>query len=898
MQIRLVSAHISRLLAGIAILSFLVSRADPAGSTDVLRATLKNGLRVVIVRNSLAPVVTTEINYLVGSNEVPEGFPGMAHAQEHMMFRGSPGLSADQLSNISAAMGGDFDADTQQTVTQYFFTVPARDFDIALHIEAIRMGGVLNEQALWERERGAIDQEVARDLSNPQYKFYSQLLEAMFSGTPYAHDALGTRDSFARTTGAMLEKFHRSWYAPNNAILVIVGDVEPDKALDLVKTLFESIPSRDLPGRPTVHLNPMKSATIRLDTDLPYELAVVAYRLPGYNSPDYAAGEVLADVLGSQRADLYALVPQGKALDAGFSTQELPVATIGYAMASVPEGAKADQLIPTMKGIIAGYLKSGVPADLVDASKRQEVAGAEFQKNSVSDLAAAWSQALAIEGRNSPDDDINAIKAVTAADVNRVARECLDNDTAIVAVLTPRPSGKPVSSKGFGGKESFAPQQARVVALPEWAKKIEGVPPVPDSKVNPTVITLANGLRLIVQAETTSPTVSVFGQVKTNADLQTPAGKEGVSGILSDLFSYGTTSLDRLAFQKALDDIAASESAGTSFSLQVLAEHFERGVELLSDNILRPALPPEAFSVVQQEAAAAAAGELKSPGYLAGHAMLEALYPKNDPALRHATPSSIGALKLEDVKGYYSKVFRPDVTTIVIVGEVTPDKAKAVVEKYFGGWKAAGPKPETDLPPVPPNKPSFAVVPDATRVQDSVRLAETLGLTRSDPDYYALQLGNHVLSGAFYATRLYRVLREEAGLVYTVESSLEAGKRRSIFEVYYACDPQNVDKARMLALTELRRMQSAPITPEELHQARTLLVTRIPLGESSQDGIAGLLLDLSVRGLPLDEPVRAARRYIDTSAEQVQAAFKKWLRPDDLVQVVRGPRPNSGGSPK
>ena len=139
---------------------------------------------MVIVRDTLAPVVTTVMNYQVGSNEAPAGFPGMAHAQEHMMFRGSPGLSADQLADISAAMGGNFNADTQQTVTQYFFTVPAEDLDVALHLEAVRMRGSLDTDDLWKEERGAIEQEVAADLSNPQYVFYTQLLDAMFQGTP------------------------------------------------------------------------------------------------------------------------------------------------------------------------------------------------------------------------------------------------------------------------------------------------------------------------------------------------------------------------------------------------------------------------------------------------------------------------------------------------------------------------------------------------------------------------------------------------------------------------------------------------------------------------------------------------------------------------------------------
>src|SRR5712692_12116575 len=120
------------------LLSLAVTVDRPATASDITRATLKNGLRVVIVRNTLAPVVTTEINYLVGSNEAPEGFPGMAHALEHMMFRGSPGLSSAQLSNLIAAMGGNFNAATQQTVTQYFFSVPASDLEIALNVEAVR----------------------------------------------------------------------------------------------------------------------------------------------------------------------------------------------------------------------------------------------------------------------------------------------------------------------------------------------------------------------------------------------------------------------------------------------------------------------------------------------------------------------------------------------------------------------------------------------------------------------------------------------------------------------------------------------------------------------------------------------------------------------------------------
>ncbi|HZE21122.1 MAG TPA: pitrilysin family protein, partial [Desulfobaccales bacterium] len=347
--------------------------------TAVLRAKLDNGLRVVIVSNPLAPVATTIVNYLVGSNEAPPGFPGTAHAQEHMMFRGSPGLSANQLADINAAMGGVFDADTQQVVTQYFFTVPSHDLDVALHIEAIRMRGVLDSEKLWTQERGAIEQEVAMDFSDPEYVFYTKLLATMFKGTPYAHDALGTVPSFNKTTGAMLKKFYDTWYAPNNAILVIVGDVDPQKTLAMVKKLFGPIPKKKIPPRPPIHLKPVTPETLHLKTDRPYGLVLVSFRMPGYDSPDYAASQVLADVLQNQRANLYALTASGKALTTGFALDTLPHAGLAYALAAFPKGSDPQPLLGQVKEVLANYHKQGVPADLVAAAKKSEVTDAELQ---------------------------------------------------------------------------------------------------------------------------------------------------------------------------------------------------------------------------------------------------------------------------------------------------------------------------------------------------------------------------------------------------------------------------------------------------------------------------------------------------------------------------------------
>jgi zinc protease len=871
--------------------SHAAAASNPLG-TQVARETLANGLRVVVVRDPLAPVVATSINYLVGSNEAPKGFPGMAHAQEHMMFRGSPGLTADQLADIGSIMGGNFNADTRETVTQYLFTVPAEDLDVALHIEAVRMRGVLDSAGEWKEERGAIEQEVAQDRSDPDYVLYEKMRAQMFAGTPYAHDALGTRPSFNATTAAMLQRFYDTWYAPNNAILVITGDLDPKSTLLEVKRLFGELPSKKLPPRPEVRLGPQHAASFTMSTDQPNGMAMLAVRTPGLDSPDFPALEVLADVLDSRRFALFGLVPRGQALDADFSLDPLPRAGIAYATASFAAGQDPKALEGDMRAILADVVKHGVPAELVAAAKLQERHAAEFQKNSIAGFASDWSDALALYQVSSPAEELARIEKVSVADVDRVARKYLDLDHAVTAVMLPRGSGQPVPSRGgFGGQESISLGAAKPTRLPTWAAVALRRLSVPPSTLHPQVTRLPNGLTLVVQTEDVSNTVSVYGHIRNQPGLEEPHGEAGVGALLDRMFMFGSNRLHRLQFQQALDAIGASEQAGTDFSVQVLPEDLDRGLQLLAQNELDPYLPVAAMSIIRRQLAESVAARNQSPGFLTGHSLRQALFPKSDPSLRFATPASIGALTPEEVRAYYQRAFRPDLTTIVVIGKVTAQQARSAIEKYFGSWRAHGPKPPTALPQVPPNRPDVVAVPDASRVQDIVVLAQTLPLTRSSPDYYPLELGNAVLGGSFYSTRLSIALRKQTGLVYSVNSTLEAGKTRSAYLVEYACDPPNVSKAAAIVRREIADMQHTPVGQEELLRVKELMVRQIPLGESSVDAIAGGIISRIDLGLPLDEPSIAAQRYIEIGPAQIEAAFRKWMRPSDLVRVSEGPQP-------
>lgn len=868
--------------------------AKPAAdrNANVLRATLDNGLRVVIVHDALAPVVTTQITYLAGGYQTPKGYPGTAHALEHMMFRDSKGMTAAQLDEITGKLGGEVNAFTTSDATQYYFVAPAAYLDVLLHIEATRMREARLTKKDWALEKGAIEQEVSRDISEPGFLAFQQAERILYAGTGYAEDPLGTRPSFDRTTSTVLRQFYNDWYVPNNAIFVLVGDVDPQATLAKIKQLFGSIAAHPTPARAPLALQPVKPRTIRMTTPAGTGSVQFLYRMPGMMSGDFAASQILMDVLNNARSPLSELAAQGKVLSADAQVEPFSHGGIGVVEVGFPKGGSAQQAHSYLQTVITGLLKDGVSPELVEAAKRAELAQVEFDKNSAETLASAWSQALAWQGLDSPAQAAQQIREVSVADVNRLAREYFKPDQRVTIVLTPSANGKrPPESSGFGGSESFAGNDKLDVPLPNWATKALAKLKMPHWTLDPVQMKLDNGITLIVQPESVSKTVTVVGHIDHSAGMQEPRGQDGVGRLLSALFDYGTTTLDRNAFHKALDEIAASETSGSDFSLAVPSKDFDRGLQLLADNELHPALPPQAFTVQQDTLARTLAGELQSPRYKMVRALKQGLLPAGDPDLREATPATVGKLTLQNVRDYFDATYRPDLTTIVVVGDVSPEQAKATVEKYFRDWHAHGPKPDVVSPRVPLNPPGYTVVPNAYASQDQVLMGQMLDLDLHNPDRYALQLGNDVLGGNGFASRLLADIRVRHGYAYSAASGMQFDRSRAVFYVQYGSDPGKVALVDALVRQNIDAMRTEPAKTGELDNARQHEIRSIPLNVSSVNRIAHSLLSWSWHGEPLNQPMVAGKYYLTLTPQQVQAAFEKYVEPRHLTQVVQGPTP-------
>ncbi len=871
------------------------SAVSPSQST-VLKATLRNGLRVVIVRNTLAPVISTDLTYLVGSRDDPTGVPGMAHAQEHMMFRGTKNLSTSELGTVATALGGDFNAETSPTLTQYEFTVPASNVDAVLRIESDRMRDILDAQSEWQNERGAIEQEVQSDLSSPGNDYYSDAQKIAFAGTPYAHPGVGTRAAFDRLTGPELKAFYRKWYAPNNAVFVIAGDVDPPSLLAQIKSRFESIPARVVPAHQSVPLAPLRRTVLQRPTTLVYPLASVGFRMPGVRSPDFVASYLLQQVLQSPRGALRALVDSGEALDGQWiSMPYVPEAQLAFATAALGPGGDPAAMARRLESIATQYARHGVPRELFETTKRQTIAGQELSRNSIASLASDWATTIADDGEPSIEREQELIANVSLADVNRVAKRYLDVRSAIVGALTPSANASQSAPPAPPpqGPEKPLGSQPPVTHLPDWAADLVSNIVVPPSSLAPKQMKLSNGMTLIVQPEAISDSVFLFGSVHTSAALQEPAGKEGVSAVLAAIYDYGTQTRDRTSFQRAQDDLDTQISSGSDFGLQTTSKSAARAIALLAESELKPRLDKATFEQARERTIAQLGTSLNSTGTVASRRAASKLLPAGDPALRQPTIEGLQALTLDDVTAYYAQTMRPDLATIAVVGNITPEAARAAVERAFSGWHATGAPPVLELPAIPLNLPADVSVEIPSGTQDDVTFRQIVALDRSSPDYYPLQLGNAMLGGGSLGpeqSRLFRDLRQEAGLVYSIASELSVDKTRSQISIHFACLPGNRARIGSLIDDEIAKFKTEPAGDFELSLAKASIVRRTLIADSSESSIGSSLLGDASGGYPLDQNRIDARQIIATDASSVRKAFSTYVHPENFVRVVVGPK--------
>jgi zinc protease len=862
----------------------------PALRLPIVTRMLSNGLRVVVVEDHAASVVQTAMWYRFGANEETPGKTGLAHGLEHMMFRGTPSISSGGLDLLSARLGAELNANTDNDYTHFYFVLPADRLDLALRIEADRMQHLNLREEDWKLEKGAVLSEYDSDLSEPITKLYNAVCKAATRERLCGLSALGERADIVRSTAADLRHYYREYYAPNNATLVVTGDVKPDDAFALAARDFGNIRSRPLPERSMVKATYASGKSVAVTADFPYAVVDLAYSAPGSEDAGSAPLQIVDSVINNERSAFYqALVVSGLTL--GYQTSydtnvHDGLYHIFFVLAPGHTGAEARA---AFEHTLAKTEADGFPADLVNAAKLAVGADAIYARESVSGLGDRVGYALGVEGVNDPAVDDQRVAAATLDQVNDAAKAFMATP-AVVGILTPlapKPGEAQAPPSGVADNFSNRAPNGPIVLAP-WARAAIDRPIALTSKIDPVRFTLSNGIRVLVQEVHANPTVFVSGSIESSPRFD-PLNKEGTGTLATTLLSYGSRKYDFTAQRKITDDIAASLDLGDTFSAHGMAKDLGPLLDLVADGEEHPTFPPQFVDLVRQQTLAAIARRDHDPDYLAGRAFEHLLLPPADPALRETSIASIKAITTDDLRQYVSTYLRPDLTTISVVGDVSPDDVRSKLEAAFSTWAASGPKPDTSQQPIPPPKPASAFIV-AMRDEVTVHLGQPIPSRRS-PDFYALNLMNEILGGGgAFDTRLMDEIRVKRGLVYSVSSSLDVNRYRGTLRFALSASPKNVAPAVAVLKTELVRLRNAPVTATELANAKTKIVAGALVSEEATDSIVARVENIGASELPSDYYRTLAKRYNAITAADVQRVARKYLLPDHLVEVFEGPR--------
>jgi zinc protease len=780
-------------------------------------------------------------------------------------------------------------AETNYDYTHFFFVMPSDKLNVALAIESDRMRHALIAESEWRVERGAVLAELDGDASSPFFSLLSAVRAAAYPGSATGRTPVGVRSEVANAHASDIAKYYHEWYAPNNATLVVTGDVRAADVFAIAQRDFGSIPSKKLPARSAAHLKPATGKVADSQFPFPFEILDLSYAVPGDTEPGEPAISTLSTLLNNQRAPFYkALVESNVALAINANSDTQLHGGLLNVFIVLNPGHHADEAQAIFQNTMDQALKNGFDPELVASAKKLTISERVLDTDSFGGLASLVGYTYGVVGERVQDEDTR-LAALTPESLLAAARTYLATPS-VVGHLSPNaqpPRGSSQKATASATDNFSARVASGRVTMPSAVAAAIHSPTKARSKLVPVTFKLANGLTVLVATRTDRPTVSIRGVIDSAARFE-PDGKAGVARLATDVVNFGTEHYDFAALRKKIDDLGGQINLGQTFSARGLASDLEPMLAVLADGAEHPAFPQLYFTQERDQMANSVAQEQQVSGQAINRAFVQLLLDPHDPALRFPSEASVRALTPADALAYTQAYWRPDLTTISIVGNVTPERARSAVESAFGGWKAVGPTPSTREPALPaPHSEHSYVGTDSNEV--FIQLGQGI-MPRTSDDYYAFALLAQILAGpGAFESRLMNEMRQKRGLVYSVSDRLDADRDRGDFVVTLSASPQNVAAAVKFVRTQLVRLQNQPVSQLELTDAKARVVSGTLLSQESPSNELVQLDDLHRFNLPGNYYSTLNERFGRITAADVQRVAKKYLRPDGLIEIYAGP---------
>ena len=870
--------------------------------------TLANGLRVYAIRDTATPNVAVQVWYDVGGRDDPRGRSGFAHLFEHLMFKATRNLHAEQFDRLTEDVGGYNNASTGDDYTNYFEVIPANHLQRLLFAEADRMASLIVDPAGFASERDVVKEEFRQSvLARPYGKLDSLYLPALaYQHHPYARGVIGSIANLDAATIDDVRAFHATYYRPDNAILVVAGNFDPAALDRWVEQYFAPIKRPAQPIPRVTATEPVRTKPVSLtvhEPNTPLPAVALSYPLPPDRAADMPALMVMQAILArgeSSRLHENLVYRAGLAqsvdatLDARAGPGKLDVIAIaagGKTPAAVEQALRGELARMRDTPVSVAELAEAKTEILTDALKAMETPEGR---------ARVIAASVLIDGDpRATERQLEAVRAVTVADVQRVARIWLADDRVATIRYLPAAEG----AKPEAGIAVAATVETRPLATPgdvaivTAASDAERVPLPPLGPVvaghvpTPGAIRLANGLTVVTVERHDVPLVTAR-LIGASGAARDAAGKAGTASLAATLLTRGTATRSATEIARAAEALGASIDTGagregSAVGITVATPALSPALDILADAVRHAAFAPAELERARAQAIDATQVTLTDPMELAGLASDRALFGASGyGGAVDGTPASLKAIARGDVQQAYAAAWSPDRATLILTGDITPATARALAERWFGDWRATGPAPAALPVPLPTIRARTIVVdlPDAGQAGVVVSRG---AVARGDGRYYPALLANTVLGGG-YTSRLNQEIRIKRGLSYGARSDLNADRETGWIAVGASTKNASAPEVVGLITGEMQRLGSAPIAASELETRRSVLIGGFGRQIERTAGLASMVANQLLDGLPVDEMTRYTQQVRDTPTEAVQQAAATLFDPAMAVTVVVG----------
>ena len=862
---------------------------------------LSNGLKVLLKSNHSIPLVTFSIWYKAGSRNETEGQYGLAHFLEHMMFKGTKKLKKGEISSIIQGLGGVYNAFTSIDGTAYYETISPKYLEKAIAIESDRMKNSLLDQNELNLERTVVLSELEGDLNNPATYLDQKVRELAYEVSPYKHPTIGYEKEVKNINSEIMHEFYKKHYTPNNSVIVLAGDFNENKALNLINVYFGKIKNTTKDSNEIIPRDKEQTKEKRLTIKRSgsYKLLELVYHVTDTKDNDIYPLNILEEILikGEKSPLKKKLIEKGLATEVYGGTEANRDPGLFQIVVSLTPKATHKQVEKIILSEINRLIKNP-PVE-------KEIEGAinRIKASYLFGLDGTYNQALnigyfeIINDWKQSQQWVDEISKVTAPDITRVLNKYFKKENRTIGYFIPKlQKGEKYEAYPISIGTTHNYKETNTLDNKVKNKQKNGFT---NNSFNYKKTHLNDDSVLLLYKDIDLPITYISGVIKGGSSLL-PKDKEWYCQLITRILEKGSEKYSKEEIEDILDNTGsqinfACDEESFKFTLASTNDNLNKSIDLLLDILINPTLPKNEIELEKKKVTAEINETKDNTSENSSRRFNQIIYPKEHPYYSNTFEEDIKLIKSinsKKIKDIHNTLIRQNKVIISLVTNIKDNELTKTIDHLNKGLNTGADKKEADIN-IPDTllrenlKTESILLKD--KMQSDVYLGHAGRIKRTDPDFYKMNIANYILGGSSLSSRLSKRVRDNSGLTYTIYSYQNSSHGRGEFAIYFGSNNNNVDKAIELTKDELTKFVKYGITDEELKKAKASLIDSfVSRNLSAYRNIANTLSGIEFYDLG-ENYINDYPRIINSlKLNEINLAIKKYIYPDKLNIVIAG----------